>query len=170
MSDATGQHAEAFQLLSGESLILRSFEIGRVDAGADDAVNATGGISNGDEVRVEMPASARQIQFIVVVDGRTRLDTTAIVCNELGGEFFGEHVFDEFAGNLCIGKAHRLLLGRVESREPEPAIGGDINQEHTYRNVVECFFVQLVVAQRVGMPVIDPLNGATDVDRKSGWQ
>jgi hypothetical protein len=72
--------------------------IGDVDANPDNPANATGRISHWDEIRVEVPASTRQIKFVVVFDERTRFQTTAIVCGDLSGEIGGEHVFDESTG------------------------------------------------------------------------
>ena len=152
------------EFLSGECLLLGAFEIGYVDTGADDSVNATRGVSYGDEVRVEVPPPSRQMKFIFIGDGRARFQTAAIARTQLHSEPIREHFFDEFAGYFCVSKAQCLLFGRVEPRELGTAIRGDINQEHAYRDVVEHFLVlQLNFAQRFVIMAVRLLKRTTHV-------
>jgi hypothetical protein len=53
-----------------------------------------------DEVRVEVPLSARQIQVFIVGDGHPGLQTTAIVSGNLLGKVFTKHLLNKATGHL----------------------------------------------------------------------
>ena len=95
----------------------------------------------------------RQVQCVVVSDGRVCREATAITCGHLRGEILREHIFDKPAGYLIVRKAHGLLLGRIKAHNPETALGRNIQQKHANRDVVEDLFVlQFEFVQRRSGP------------------
>lgn len=100
MGDSRGNDPETLKLVPARSLFLRSFEIGRVDTCSNNAIDSSFTVSEWYQVRDEMTASRRKMQFIVVANRGACFQASPVIPDELPREICVEYLLDKFPPHL----------------------------------------------------------------------
>src|ERR1700758_4196196 len=113
MRDASGQQPKAFEFLPCQCFFLAPPQIGDVNARADNPVNVTFGIAEGNQICVEEFSSGGEVELTVIIHSFASGEGLPIGRHELLREFWSKHLLDEFSCYLFIGKTNGLLLGSI---------------------------------------------------------